>query len=228
MVCLNLLPCILLPQYNSFDRLNWWHTFGWGHKTTSSKVIYLTALTRGVLDSVGKNTLRGGLANKTTDRKSGSQLYMTMYELCMCLCICITKIQGHKIVRCDIGKLCDKLIPGIIFQCVDQKLMNIDARGVSVFLTWIYPKKKNNRQVRERNCFEVRFKKVIALCGNESRVGMLLRIATKMAIHHSGKNSGYSARINMKKYRVPFPSMHAQPPGDCYHTFPLWKTVGQL
>lgn len=29
------------------------------------------------------------------------------------------------------------LIPGIVFQCVDQKLMNIDARGVSVFLTGV-------------------------------------------------------------------------------------------
>lgn len=29
-------------------------------------------------------------------------------------------------------------IPGIVFQCVDQKLMNIDTRGISVFLTGIW------------------------------------------------------------------------------------------
>ena len=31
----------------------------------------------------------------------------------------------------------DNLVPGIVLQCVDQKLMDIDARGVSVFLTGV-------------------------------------------------------------------------------------------
>lgn len=37
---------------------------------------------------------------------------------------------GHLYVDCN-------TIPGIIFQCVDQKLVNIDACGVSVLLTGV-------------------------------------------------------------------------------------------
>lgn len=137
----------------------------------------------------------------------------------------ITKIQGHKIVRCDMANLVTSSYLGLFFSVLTRNSWT--SMPVESVYSWLESthRKKNNRQVRERNCFEVRFKKVIALCGNESRVGMLLGVATKMATHHSSKNSSYSARINVKKYRVPFPSMHAQPPGDCYHNFPLWKTV---